>query len=133
MCTNASPYLAKWSYVVEAGPPDVAVARTAAWSTVHNWGLGALADDVALLVAEFSSNAWTHGSLPVVVTLLLEEGVLTIEVSDAGCAGGRSLAAAAAAIAPQSGIEGGPWNTTAWARIYFQRGPAETEPGAVAA
>ena len=48
-------------------PPDTAVARTAAWAraTMDHWGLGDLADDVGLIVAEFSSNAWTHGSPPV--------------------------------------------------------------------
>ena len=60
----------------EAAPaPDVAVTRTAAWAkaTMDNWGLGGLAGDVSLIVAEFSSNAWTHGSPPVEVTLLLQE------------------------------------------------------------
>jgi hypothetical protein len=49
-----------------------------------NWGLGALADDVALIVAEFSSSAWTHGDLPITVGLWLQNGVVTIEVSHAG-------------------------------------------------
>ena len=90
MCTDdtpASPYLAKWSCTVQAAPPpDAVVARTAAWAkaTMDTWGLGGLADDVGLIVAEFSSNAWTHGSPPVVITLLLQESDLTIEVSDAG-------------------------------------------------
>ena len=71
MCTDStlgSPYLAKWSCTVQAAPaPDVAVARTAAWAraTMGNWGLGSLAGDVGLIVAELSSNAWTHGSPPV--------------------------------------------------------------------
>jgi hypothetical protein len=39
-----------------------------------NWGLGALADDVALIVAEFSSSAWTHGDLPITVRLWLQDG-----------------------------------------------------------
>ena len=47
---------------------------------MDNWGLGGLAG----IVAEFSSNAWTHGSPPVEVTLLLQDSVLTVEVSDAG-------------------------------------------------
>jgi hypothetical protein len=37
---------------------------------MDTWGLGGLAGDVGLIVAEFSSNAWTHGSPPVEVTLL---------------------------------------------------------------
>jgi hypothetical protein len=116
--TPASPYLAKWSCTVQAvPPPETAVARTAAWAkaTMHYWGLGGLADDVGLIVAEFSSNAWTHGSPPVEVTLLLRENVLTIEVSDAGAglavfagsrplgASGRDLAAAVD-IAQQIGM-----------------------------
>ena len=101
MCTDGtpgSPYLAKWSCTIQAAPaPDVAVARTAAWAraTMHNWGLGGLAGDVGLIVAEFCSNAWTHGSPPVVVTLLLQDSVLTVEVSDAGRPGGVRRAAPA--------------------------------------
>ena len=123
-----------------------AVARTAAWAraTMHNWGLGGLAGDVGLIVAEFSSNAWTHGSPPVVVTLLLQDSVLTVEVSDAGAglavfagprplgAGGRGLPAAVD-IAQQIGIDGGPWGTRVWARLHFQWLPVQTEPGAAAA
>ena len=150
MCTDgtpASPYLAKWSCAIEAAPtPGVAAARTAAWAraTMDNWGLGGLANDVALIVAEFSCNAWTHGSPPVEVTLLLQNNVLTIEVSDAGAglavfagprplgAGGRGLPAAVD-IANQIGIDGGAWGTRVWARLYFRWDPAGTEPGAAAA
>ena len=66
--TPGSPYLAQWSCTVQAAPaPAAAVARTAAWAraTIDHWGLGGLTDDVGLIVAEFSSNAWTHGSPPV--------------------------------------------------------------------
>ena len=144
--TPASPYLAKWSCTVQAvPPPETAVARTAAWAkaTMHHWGLGGLADDVALIVAEFSSNAWTHGSPPVEVTLLLQESVLTIEVTDAGAglamfagsrplgASGRGLAAAVD-IAQQIGIDGGAWGTRVWAQLHIQWLPAQTEPGAAA-
>jgi anti-sigma regulatory factor (Ser/Thr protein kinase) len=143
MCTNGTPvstYLAQWSWVVEGGPPDVAVVRNAAWATADNWGLGALADDIALIVAEFSSNAWTHGSPPIVVTLQLQESVLIIEVRDGGPglalftgprplgAGGRGFPAAVA-IAQEMGVDGRADGTTVWARLYFQWMPAETEPG----
>ena len=63
MCTDGTPgppYLAEWSCTVQAATaPDAAVARTAAWAraTMDNWGLGGLAGDVVLIVAEFSSNA----------------------------------------------------------------------------
>jgi hypothetical protein len=145
--TPGSPYLAKWSCTVEAAPaPDAAVARTAAWAraTMDHWGLGGLAGDVGLIVAEFSSNAWTHGSPPVVVTLLLQDSVLTVEVSDAGAglavfagprplgAGGRGLPAAVD-LAQQIGIDGGPWGTRVWAQLHFQWLPAQAEPGAAAA
>jgi anti-sigma regulatory factor (Ser/Thr protein kinase) len=138
--TPASPYLAQWSWVINGGPPDVAVVRDAAQSTAHNWGLGVLAADVALIVAEFSSNAWTHGSLPITVTLRLQDGVLTIEVSDAGPglalftgprplgAGGRGFPAAAA-IAHEIGVDGRTCETKVWARLHFQWASAETEPG----
>jgi anti-sigma regulatory factor (Ser/Thr protein kinase) len=150
MCTDSTPvlpYLARWSCTVQAAPaPDVAVARTAAWAraTMDNWGLGGLAGDVGLIVAEFSSNAWTHGSPPVEVTLLLQDSVLTVEVSDAGAglavfagprplgAGGRGLPAAVD-VAQQIGIDGGAWGTRVWARLPFQWIPAQTEPGAAAA
>ena len=83
--TPTSPYLAKWSCTVETLRHRT--SRRAhcgrARATLDNWGLGGLANDVALIVAEFSSNAWTHGSPPVEVTLLLQDTVLTIEVSDA--------------------------------------------------
>lgn len=145
--TPTSPYLAKWSCTVETAPATApAAARTAAWAraTLDNWGLGGLAGDVALIVAEFSSNAWTHGSPPVEVTLLLQDSVLTIEVSDAGAglavfagprplgAGGRGLPAAVD-IAQQIGIDGGPWGTRVWARLHFQWLPAQADPGAAAA
>ena len=150
MCTDrtpGSPYLAKWSCTVQTAPaPDAAVARTAAWAraTMDHWGLGVLAGDVGLIVAEFSSNAWTHGSPPVEVTLLLQDSVLTVEVSDTGAglalfagprplgAGGRGLPAAVD-IAQQIGIDGGAWGTTVWARLPFQWLPAQAEPGAAAA
>ena len=144
--TPASPYLAKWSCTVEAAPPPDVAARTAAWAkaTLDTWSLGGLASDVGLIVAELSSNAWTHGSPPVEVTLLLQDSVLTIDVSDAGAglavfagprplgAGGRGLPAAVD-IAQQIGIDGGAWGTRVWARLHFRWVPAETEPGAAAA
>jgi anti-sigma regulatory factor (Ser/Thr protein kinase) len=151
MCTDGTPasaYLATWSCTIQADtpPPGLAVMRTAAWAkaTMHHWGLGGLAEDVNLIVAELSSNAWTHGSPPVKVTLLLHESDLIIEVRDAGAglavfagprplgAGGRGLPAAAD-IAQQIGIDGGAWGTRMWARLHFQWLPAETEPGSAAA
>ena len=145
--TPASPYLAKWSCTVQApSPPQTAIARTAAWATatMHHWGLGNLADDVSLIVAEFTSSAWTHGSPPVEVTLLLQDSVLTIEVSDTGAGlavftGSRPLGAAghglaaAVDIAQQIGIDGGAWGTRVWAQLHFQWLPAQTEPGTAAA
>jgi len=150
MCTDgtpASPYLATWSCTIRAAtPPDIAVMRTAAWAkaTMHHWGLGGLADDASLIVAELSSNAWTHGSPPVDVTILLQESDLIIEVRDAGAglavfagprplgAGGRGLPAAVA-VAQQIGIDGGAWGTRVWARLRFQWIPAQTGPGTAAA
>jgi hypothetical protein len=149
MCTDGtpgSPYLAKWSCTVRAAPaPDTAVARAAAWAraTMDHWGLGGLAGDVGLIVAEFSASAWTHGSPPVEVTLLLHDSALTIEVSDTGAglavfagprppgAGGRGLPAAAD-IAEQIGIDGGPWGTRVWAQLHLRWIPAQTGPGAAA-
>ena len=148
--TPATPYLAKWSCAIRGGASlDYAVTRTATWAkaTMDNWALGGLADDVGLIAAEFSSNAWTHGSPPVMVTLLLHGSVLTIEVSDAGAglavfagprplgAGGRGLPAAVD-IAQQIGIDGGAWGTRMWARLHFHGlprpspGPRPPEPGA---
>ena len=145
--TPGSPYLAKWSCTLQAAPaPDVAAARTAAWAraTMDHWGLGGLASDVGLVVAEFSANAWTHGSPPVEVTLLLQDSVLTVEVNDAGAglavfagprplgAGGRGLPAAVD-VAQQIGTDGGAWGTRVWGRLHFQWIPAQTRPGDAAA
>jgi anti-sigma regulatory factor (Ser/Thr protein kinase) len=144
MCANstpASPYLAQWSWLIDGGPPDVAVVRDAARATARNWGLGALADDVALIVAEFSSSAWTHGDLPITVRLWLQDGVVTIEVSDAGpgltlFSGSRPLGTggggfpAAAAIAQEMGVHSRACKATVWARLHFRWVSAETEPGA---
>ena len=141
----APTYLAQWRHVVDAGPPDVMVARTAAWATAHNWGLSAFADDVALIVAEFTGDAWTNGRPPIVVTLRLDDGALTIEVSDTGPgipvfsgpgllgAHGRGLPAAAT-IADEIGIVADARGKTVWARLRFRwAAPAESEPGAAAA
>ena len=145
MCANstpASPYLAQWSWLIDGGPPDVAVVRDAARATARNWGLGALANDVALIVAEFSSSAWTHGDLPITVRLWLQDGVVTIEVSDAGPGltlfsgshplgtGGRGFPAAAA-IAQEMGVHSRACKATVWARLHFRWVSAETEPGAI--
>jgi anti-sigma regulatory factor (Ser/Thr protein kinase) len=111
---------------------------------MDNCGLDGLADVVGHIVAEMCANAWTHGSPPVVVALLLQESVLTIEVSDAGAglavfAGPRPLGAAGRGfpttvdIAQQIGIDGGAWGTRVWARLHFQWLPAQAEPGAAAA
>lgn len=141
----SSSLIAQWRHIVDKGRPDVMVARTAAWSTVHNWGLGGLADDVALVVGELGTNAWTHGRPPIVVTLRLEDGTLTIEVSDAGPGmpmfsspsllglQGRGLPAAAA-VADEIGIVADARGTTVWARLRFRMvAPAESDPGAAAA
>jgi len=150
MCTTdgappAPTYLAQWRHIVDAGPPDVVVARTAAWATAHNWGLSMFADDVALIVAEFTSDAWTNGRPPIVVTLRLEDRALAIEVSDTaagmpvfrgpGLLGvhGRGLPAAAA-IADEIGIVADARGKTVWARLRFRWAvSAESGPGAAAA
>ena len=145
--TSASPYLAKWSCTVQAVPP--AGTRRRAHRSLGEGDDAPLGPRWprrrgGLIVAEFSSNAWTHGSLPVEVTLLLQEGVLTIEVSDAGAglavfAGTRPLGASgrglptAVDIAQQIGIDGGAWGTRVWAQLRFQWLPAQSEPGAAAA
>jgi anti-sigma regulatory factor (Ser/Thr protein kinase) len=135
------PYLAQWSWVIDGGPPDVAVARDAAQATACNWGLGVLAADVALIVAEFSANAWTHGSLPISISLRLQDGILTIEVSDMGPglalfigprplgSGGRGFPGATA-IAQEIGVEGQAHGTRVWARLHFQWLSGDTEPEA---
>jgi hypothetical protein len=77
-----------------------------------NCGLAALADDVALIEAEFSSSAWTHGDLPITVRLWLQDGAVTIEVSDAprspACAFLRERQRAARALKARP-WQGGPW------------------------
>ena len=77
------PYWAQVRWVLDAGPLDVSVVRNAAWATVHSWGVGALADDVAFIVGELAINAWTRQP-PVVLMLRLEQSAILVEVSDAG-------------------------------------------------
>lgn len=145
MSTDSTPsapaYHAQWRYVVDAGPPDVAVARAAAWGTVHSWGLGALADDIALIVAELSANAWVHGRPPVVIMLRLEENSVLVSVSDAGPGTpvfrligvqGRGLPAAAS-IAEEIGMVADSHGTTVWARLWFRWATPESDAGAIAA
>ena len=78
------------------------------------------------------------------VTLLLQESVQTIEVSDAGAglavfAGPRPLGAsghglpAAVDITQQIRIDGEAWGTRVRARLNFHRVPAQTEPRTAAA
>lgn len=145
MCIDGTPpapaYLAQWRYTVDAGPSDVAVARAAAWATVQNWGLGALADDIALIVAELSANAWTRGQPPVVVMLRLEESSVLVHVSDAGPGTptfrligvhGRGLPAAAS-VADEIGMVADSHGTTVWARLWFQWVKPESDSEAIAA
>jgi anti-sigma regulatory factor (Ser/Thr protein kinase) len=93
-------------------------------------------------VAEFSSSAWTYGDLPITVRLWLQDGVVTIEVSDAGpgltlFSGSRPLGTggrgfpAAAAIAQEMGVHSRACKATVWARLHFRWVSAETEPGAI--
>jgi anti-sigma regulatory factor (Ser/Thr protein kinase) len=145
MSTDTTPsgpaYHAQWRYVVDAGPSDVAVARAAACATAHTWGLGALAEDIALIVAEFSANAWVHGRPPVVIMLRLEESSVLVSVSDAGPGTpvfrligvqGRGLPAAAS-IAEEIGMVADSQGTTVWARLWFQWVTPESDAGAIAA
>jgi anti-sigma regulatory factor (Ser/Thr protein kinase) len=78
------PYRAQVRWVVDAGPPDVLVVRSAARTTAQHWGVGIQADDVALIAGELTANAWVSGQPPVVVILRLEESSVLVQVSDCG-------------------------------------------------
>ncbi len=71
-------------WVVDAGPVDVLVVRSAARTTVQKWGADVAADDIALVVSELTANAWVHGQPPIMVMLRLEDSSVLVEVSDAG-------------------------------------------------
>jgi anti-sigma regulatory factor (Ser/Thr protein kinase) len=66
-------------------PRSVGLARRRAQRLVTEWGHGAHAESVALIVSELGANALLHGCLwdrLFQVRLVLTEGVLRIEVSD---------------------------------------------------
>ncbi|WP_123662442.1 ATP-binding protein [Actinocorallia herbida] len=64
-------------------PAPVRHARSAAVSTLAEWGLAALADTAALLVSELVTNAVRHGKPPVRLTLSVRDGMLNVGVRDA--------------------------------------------------
>jgi hypothetical protein len=107
-------------------------------------GLRSWLNRVSLLpvATTFSSSAWTHGDLTITVRLWLQDGVVTIEVSDAGpgltlFSGSRPLGTggrgfpSAAAIAQEMGVHSRACKATVWARLHFRWVAAETEPGAI--
>ena len=81
---TGTPWQAQVRWVVDAGPVDVLVARSAARATAQSWGADLVADDIALVVSELTANAWVHGRPPIVVMLRLESSSVLVEVSDAG-------------------------------------------------
>lgn len=133
--------------VAAAPPPDVPrrAYRSLGEGDNGQLGIGGLAGGGGPIVAQFSSNFWTHRSPPVVVTLPLQESVLTIEVSDAGAglavfAGPRPPGAsghglpAAVDIAQQIGIDGEPgYQSVGAAELPSGTRPARARAGTAAA
>jgi hypothetical protein len=129
-------------WAVDAGPLDVSVLRDSVSATVRSWGMDALADDVARVVAELTANAWMV-QLPVVVTLRLEESAIVTEVTDSGPGvalfaahddpfgiDGRGLTAVASLV-HELGLYACSTSRTVWARLYF-RWAAPPEEGTAA-
>jgi anti-sigma regulatory factor (Ser/Thr protein kinase) len=123
-------YWAQVRWVLDAGPLNVPVVCNAAWATMHSWGLGVLADDVAFIVGELAANAWMRQP-PVAVLLRLEDSAILVQVSDAGPdmdmfstpdllgIQGRGLPAVAS-LAQEIGLHADHTGKAVWARLRFQ-------------
>jgi anti-sigma regulatory factor (Ser/Thr protein kinase) len=128
--TVVPPCRAQVCWVVDAGLLDVSVARNAAYATMHNWGMGVLADDVALIVGELAANAWEYRQPPIAVMLRLEDSSILVEVSDAEPSiivfskpeqlrvHGRGFNIVAS-LAHELGLYADHAGKTVWARLYF--------------
>jgi len=136
-----SPW-AQVRWIVDAGPFDVSVLRDSVSATVCSWGLGALADDLARIVAELTANAWMM-QFPVMVTLRLEDSAILTEVSDSGPGmalfsahgdpfgiDGRDLTSVASVV-HELGLYACSTGRTVWARLHF-RWSAPPEEGSAA-
>lgn len=124
--------------VVDAGPLDALVVRSAARATLHSWGADVVADDIALVVSELTANAWVHGKPPIIVMLRLEDSSVLVEVSDAGPGiaefsqpeplgvHGHGLPITAS-LADELGLYANRAGKTLWARLYVQWQAPEDE------
>jgi len=139
MDDQATSCRAQVRWVVDVGPPDVLVVRSAARATAHNWGLDLAAEDFALVVGELTANAWIHGQPPIIVMLRLETSSVLVEVSDAGPGiaefgqprplgvHGHGLPITAS-LADELGLYANHGGKTVWARLRFQlEAPTEDE------
>ncbi|MCX4582476.1 ATP-binding protein [Streptomyces sp. NBC_01481] len=68
---------------LDSDPREVSRARRTARGALTSWGLGDLADDMALIVSELVTNAVQHGEGPIVMVLQQRDDTVLIEVADA--------------------------------------------------
>ena len=65
-------------------PQGSALARAFARDALEGWGLGALSDDMLLVVSELIGNSLRYGASPVVVTIWRVAGQVRVNVTDGG-------------------------------------------------
>ncbi|MEU6814571.1 SpoIIE family protein phosphatase [Streptomyces sp. NPDC046860] len=79
--TLPEEHVANWTLPAE--PSVVSTARRLADQQLAVWGLGAAADDTALIVSELVTNAIRYGTGPIRLRLVRDRGRLLTEVTDA--------------------------------------------------
>lgn len=106
------------------------LARIAVASALSSLGLGALGDDIALVVSEMVTNAVRHGRAPVVLELETAADAVVIAVDDASplpprrreadeqAEGGRGLQLVEL-LSSEHGVRPQPPGKTVWARLQL--------------
>lgn len=64
------------------GPESAGVARSAVRETIANWNLTDPLDDAILVVSELVTNAFRHGTGPLILHLSIEDDYLVVGVQD---------------------------------------------------
>jgi anti-sigma regulatory factor (Ser/Thr protein kinase) len=70
------------SKILPPEPTSARACRRFITTTLDEWGADAVADDAALLSSELVTNAVLHARTEIRVEILLDEGVLRVEVHD---------------------------------------------------
>ncbi|MBC7374563.1 MAG: ATP-binding protein [Frankiales bacterium] len=113
-----------------SSPEGPGLARVAVASALSRLGLGALDDDIALVVSEMVTNAVRHGRAPVVLELETAADAVVIAVDDASplaprcreaddqSEGGRGLMLVDL-LSTEHGVRPQPPGKTVWARLQL--------------